>query len=151
MGLQGRQYVLRIQKSLNLKLKDFVFIDDCADQRLLVKDAIPEICILDATSPAPGNSSLSGRTHCLITLKLIVPNNTVNVTNVRASSPRPSRRTQQRHLPNCYIRIDIRESKSAELKCALELINRTNQFNLAGSRTSLKEINEWHRIRPDEL
>ena len=43
------------------------------------------------------------------------------------------------------IRIDIRESKSAELKRALELINRTNQFNLAGSRTSLKEINEWHR------
>ena len=25
-----------------------------------------------------------------------------------------------------------------------ELINRTNQFNLAGSRTSLREIREWH-------
>ena len=40
----------RIQESLNLKFQDFVFIDDRADQRLLVKEAIPEIHVLDATS-----------------------------------------------------------------------------------------------------
>ena len=34
--------------------------------------------------------------------------------------------------------------KTSELKRVTELINRTNQFNLAGSRTNLREIREWH-------
>ena len=42
------------------------------------------------------------------------------------------------------IRVEIRETKPSEMKRVTELINRTNQFNLAGSRTSLKEIREWH-------
>jgi FkbH-like protein len=42
------------------------------------------------------------------------------------------------------IRVEIREAKPAELKRVAELINRTNQFNLAGSRTSLKELRDWH-------
>src|SRR5262249_40581147 len=42
------------------------------------------------------------------------------------------------------IKVEIREAKSAELKRVAELINRTNQFNLAGSRTSVKELRDWH-------
>ena len=41
----------RIQQALNVKLKDFVFIDDRADQRELIHEALPEVCVLDANSP----------------------------------------------------------------------------------------------------
>ena len=44
------------------------------------------------------------------------------------------------------IQVEIREAKAAELKRAAELINRTNQFNLAGSRTSLKELRDWQAV-----
>ena len=42
------------------------------------------------------------------------------------------------------IQVEIREARPPELKRITELINRTNQFNLAGTRTTLKEIREWH-------
>ena len=40
----------RIQQKLNLKTKDFVFIDDRGDQREFVSSAFPEIRVLDATA-----------------------------------------------------------------------------------------------------
>ena len=45
------------------------------------------------------------------------------------------------------IQIEIREAKPSELKRVTELVNRTNQFNLAGSRTNLREVREWHETR----
>jgi len=40
----------RIGQILNLKTKDFVFIDDRTDEREMVKMAIPEVHVLDATA-----------------------------------------------------------------------------------------------------
>ena len=54
----------RIQQALNLKFKDFVFIDDRADQRLMVSEAIPEIHVLDPTTPRTvGLSSALAAAH----------------------------------------------------------------------------------------
>lgn len=137
--------MMRIQKSLNLKLKDFVFIDDRADQRLLVKEAIPEICILDATSPRAWKQ--------LALWANALPDNpeTDRTQQYRERDQRESflagtiEEDSAATFARLDIHIEIREPKSAELKRALELINRTNQFNLAGTRTSFKEICEWHR------
>ena len=137
--------MMRIQKSLNLKLKDFVFIDDRADQRTLVKDAIPELCVLDAASPSAWKQ--------LALWASALPDNpeTDRTQQYRERDQRENflattvEEDQTATFAKLDIRIDIREPKSAELKRAVELINRTNQFNLAGSRTSLKEISEWHR------
>ncbi len=135
----------RIQQSLNLKLKDFVFIDDRADQRELVGEALPEVRVLDATSPR-------------------VPEQLALWAAALSDHPEMDRTQQyrQRERRECFlsedaaaaedpglafsrleIRVEIREAKAAELKRVAELINRTNQFNLAGSRTSLKELRDW--------
>ena len=48
-----------------------------------------------------------------------------------------------RPVAKLEIRVEIREARASELKRVTELINRTNQFNLAGSRTGLKEMRDW--------
>jgi FkbH-like protein len=135
----------RIQQGLNLKLKDFAFIDDRADQRELVREAMPEVWVLDATSPR-------------------VPEQLALWAAALSDHPELDRTQQYRQrerresflsdgaaaaedpgvaFSKLEIRVEIREAKAAELKRVAELINRTNQFNLAGSRTSLKELRDW--------
>jgi len=48
------------------------------------------------------------------------------------------------------LKLTISPAKPGDLKRIAELINRTNQFNLEGSRTSLKEVTEWHHS-PEHL
>ena len=135
----------RIQQGLNLKLKDFVFIDDRADQRELVREAMPEVVVLDATSSR-------------------VPEQLAIWAAALSDHPEMDRTQQYRQreqresllaegaavaedpglaFSKLEIRVEIREARAAELKRVAELINRTNQFNLAGSRTSLKELRDW--------
>ncbi len=137
--------MLRIRDALNLKLKDFVFIDDRADQRLLVKEAVPEILVLDATS---------GRTWKQLTLWASALSGHPEIDRTQQYRERNQRETflaanvnedPSAAFGRLGIRVEIREAKPTELKRVAELINRTNQFNLAGTRTSLREIRGWHR------
>jgi FkbH-like protein len=133
----------RIQESLNLKLKDFVFIDDRADQRLLVKEAIPEVHVLDAAS------ARAWKQLALWAAALPDRPDTDRTQQYREREERANflaatvEEDQALAFAKLEIRVEIREAKSTELKRATELINRSNQFNLAGSRTNLKEIREW--------
>jgi FkbH-like protein len=136
----------RTQEALNLKFKDFVFIDDRADQRSLVQDAIPEIHVLDAT--------------CARTWKQLALWATALPEDAETDRTLQYRQRQEREgfiaataaveedqtavFSKLEIAVEIRPAKESELSRVAELINRTNQFNLAGSRTSKKEIREWH-------
>jgi len=40
--------------------------------------------------------------------------------------------------------VSIRQPEARELKRVAELINRTNQFNMCGSRTTLNEVTSWY-------
>jgi FkbH-like protein len=42
------------------------------------------------------------------------------------------------------LQLSIRFADRKELKRVSELINRTNQFNTCGSRTTLQEVTRWH-------
>ncbi len=136
----------RTQEALNLKFKDFVFIDDRADQRSLVQEAIPEIHVLDATSLRTWKQ--------LVVWAAALPDDpeTDRTLQYRQRREREgfiaataeAEEDQTALFAKLEIRVEIRPAKDSELGRVTELINRTNQFNLAGSRTSLKEIREWH-------
>jgi FkbH-like protein len=134
----------RIQGALNLKFKDFVFIDDRPDERAQVKDMFPEIHVLDATADRTWK-----QLACWA--------------NALAANPDTDRTQQYREREErerfiaavepedqtaawtkLEIKTEVRFAAPAELKRVTELINRTNQFNLAGTRTSLKEVRRWH-------
>jgi FkbH-like protein len=47
-------------------------------------------------------------------------------------------------LASLKLELDIRCSADGDLKRIYELINRTNQWNLQGSRCSFQDVKEWH-------
>lgn len=135
----------RIAQALNLKPKDFVFVDDRADERAFIKDAMPEIQVLDATDDRTwrlfdlwcqylSSSSATDRTHFY------------KEREQRASffeTQATSTADQTEAFKKLGMKVHIREAAADDLKRVVELINRTNQFNLCGSRTSAREVSRW--------
>lgn len=156
--------IRRIAKHLNLKAKDFIFIDDRPDERELVTTAMPEVIALDADSPrtwrqlsllattmpdnAEGDRTLAYKQKeererfladaapgSALTAMLGVDSNSAHdVSDAQA-------------LKRLGLTLSVRFADRKELKRASELINRTNQFNTCGSRTSLQEITRWHESK----
>jgi FkbH-like protein len=137
----------RVRNELNLKLKDFIFIDDRPDERERMAGAFPEVLTLDATSP---------RTWQMLAhwQKLLPPTPDEDRTRIyherfereQFLKERTDRAAVEEDesaaLKGLGLSVTIREASRSDLKRAVELINRTNQFNLCGNRVSLREIQD---------
>jgi FkbH-like protein len=136
--------IKRIAEDLNLKLKDFVFIDDRPDEREMVGMSIPGILCLDATeektwktldwwAEALPEQNEGDRTQMYLERK------------ARQShlDEAAEKEDQQKLLASLGIRIDLYPAKQKDLARAAELINRTNQFNTCGSRVSNQQVAAW--------
>jgi len=136
------QGIRRIAETLNLKTKDFVFVDDRPDERDLVTRGVPGVTALDATSP---------RTWERLGLwaQLVQGSETDRTEMYRQYRARQEAIDEQRDtdeealLAGLGLVVRIREAEPDDLKRVAELINRTNQFNLQGSRTSFAEVKRW--------
>lgn len=142
----------RIQTELNLKTKDFVFIDDRADERELMRQAYPEMLCLDAT-----DENTWKRIELWATLldespemdrTLMYKQREVRKAFVQENVSSPAERAAL--YRSLDLRLVIRTAKQSDLKRVTELINRTNQFNLEGSRTTIREVTHWHES-PDHI
>jgi len=142
----------RIQEALNLKTKDYVFIDDREDERELVRMTYPDILCLDATLPATWRrfalwerlleeDSEMDRT-------LMYKQREERKAFIKDEVSSDEERAQL--FASLDLKLVISRAQPSDLKRVAELINRTNQFNLEGSRTSFKEVSEWHGS-PDHL
>jgi FkbH-like protein len=137
----------RIAHQLNLNLKDFVFIDDRADERAMVAETFPEILTLDAESPDVWQRL------ALLAKLLPEPDEFDRTLTYKQNEKRrqfledPGREAAETRQLYCQInlKMTIRSARLKDLKRLAELINRTNQFNMRGSRTSLKELTSWYK------
>ncbi len=136
-----------IRDELNLKIKDFVFVDDRPDELERVQNAFPEILTLNATQP---------KTWRLLSLwqRGLRPDTEEDRTRLYHE------RVEREQFLNSFseggglledeaeafeklkLSVKIEEAGRSGLKRAVELINRTNQFNLCGSRTTLRELED---------
>lgn len=136
----------RIAVELNLKLRDFVFIDDRPDEREMVRLAIPEVLTLDPASAQTW--------HLLEWWAASIPD---QADGDRTQLYRERRERQkfietivERESPGTLLasldlRLKIRDANDGDLPRAVELINRTNQFNTRNSRTTSQEAAEWNK------
>jgi len=136
-----------IRDELNLKIKDFVFIDDRPDELERMQNAFPEILVLNATEPATWNF--------LSHWQKGLPANPQE-DRTKLYHERVEREQFLSNLPGAKagledegaalraleLSVKIEEAGRPGLKRAAELINRTNQFNLCGSRTTVREMEE---------
>jgi FkbH-like protein len=143
--------IRRIAQVLNLKTKDFIFIDDRPDERALVMTSMPEITVLDAES---------ARTWSQLSLLANLLNESTDGDRTLAYKQREERERflnenaqiaddnaktdDSEALGKLQLQLAIRHAERKELSRVSELINRTNQFNMCGSRTNLQEVTRWH-------
>ena len=143
------QNVRRIADELNLKAKDFLFIDDRADERSMVRETMPEVMTLDAESNVVWR-------RLALAAELLPEQDDLDRTLVyRQRAEREqfledtvAAEAEQRELfRKLDFRVLIRHAEAKDLKRVAELINRTNQFNICASRTTLNEVRNWHESR----
>ena len=131
--------------SLNIKMKDFIFIDDRLDELELVSSIYPEILCLDATKEeswqyfGKWNDLLSEESDMDRTKmykerehrqSYIEQNDIVNMDEASA-------------FKKLNLHLSIREAVSDDTERVVELINRTNQFNMKASRTTFATVEKW--------
>jgi FkbH-like protein len=142
----------RIQDSLNLKTKDYVFVDDRADELDLMRASYPETLCLDATDPRSW-------TRIALWGRLLEEDQDMDRTQMykqrearKAFAAEQVSSVEERAalFSSLKLRLAIHSALPTDLKRVAELINRTNQFNLEGSRTTLREVRTWHES-PDHV
>ncbi len=140
------QNMRRIGQELNLKTKDFLFLDDRADERAMVTESMPEVLALDAESP------LVWRRLALAADLLPEQDDMDRTLAYKQRSERQqfledpaAAAAEQRELfRRLEFRVFVRTADRKELKRVTELINRTNQFNMCNTRTTLAEVTSWY-------
>jgi FkbH-like protein len=142
----------RIQSALNLKIKDYVFIDDREDERELMSLAYPDTLCLD------GSDARTWRRMALWE-QLLEEDHDMDRTQmykerearkafIQDDISSPEERADL--FRSLELQLTIQSAQAIDLKRITELINRTNQFNLEGSRTTFREVSAWHKS-PDHL
>jgi FkbH-like protein len=135
----------RIRDELNIKVKDFVFLDDRPDELERVQAAYPEIHVLNAARPETWRSLA----HWQRTLPANPDEDRTRLYHERVcreqfvkdrAAAADQVEDEAAALAGLELTVTIREAGRLDLKRTVELINRTNQFNLCGSRTTLREL-----------
>jgi FkbH-like protein len=136
----------RIETGLNLKNKDFVFIDDRADERELMSDAFPRILCLDATDSGVW-ARLSAWADALDeepgmdrTAMYVQREKRIHFTGQEEGESA----VDPQLFAKLELKLRISSAGRDDLKRIVDLINRTNQFNLEGRRTSFREVSDWY-------
>ncbi|WP_170133926.1 HAD-IIIC family phosphatase [Palleronia aestuarii] len=133
-----------IERSLNLKRKDFVFLDDRADERALVEEAYPDVRTLDPVDP---------RTWQMMAIwdELLGDGSDIDRTRMyldRAARQHAQDVAAEEHdrgslFATLGLEVTIRPAGRSDIKRAAELVNRTNQFNMTAARTTFAEMKGW--------
>jgi FkbH-like protein len=143
---QKSSAVATIKQTLNLQTRHMVFLDDRPDERAMVQEVFPDLLTLDPCDPESWRlidlwGEISFGSSDLDRTKLYQDQ------ALRDAFEASDTLTQSRSsdsLERLGLVITIDEAKRSELKRVTELINRTNQWNLCGTRTSFAEVRKWH-------
>lgn len=135
-----------IAEHLNLKEKDFAFVDDRADERAMVEAQFPAILTLDALDP---------RIWRLFGLWSELLSEKPGADRTEFYRQRDQRQkfivaeaemdAQQRGemMAQLHLRLIVREATDRDVDRVTDLINRTNQFNMAASRVTKRQVQKW--------
>jgi FkbH-like protein len=135
-----------IVDELNMKEKDFVFIDDRPDELERVQNAFPVMTTLDAREEATWRWLAHWEKHRNADqvedrTRLYHERAARDEFLTRRSEQKASQEDETAALKNLELAVKIEQAaRTADLKRAVELVNRTNQFNLCGSRVTIAEL-----------
>jgi len=136
-----------LEERLNLKPRDWVFLDDRPDEREMIQSAFPDLLTLDPDDPATWR-------QMRIWADLLDEKPELDRTQLYRDREERKRFLEQSTdtddaseelFRTLELRAVIRSPQPGDLRRVGELINRTNQFNMRGSRTNDSEVQRWHK------
>jgi FkbH-like protein len=141
------QNIFELVQEINIGLDSVVFIDDSPVERERVKHAIPEIFVPEW----PSNPMMYVRTLCSLDCfdsASISAEDRARTEMYVSEQKRTQLKAKVSSAQDYYSALDLRitysQLEDANLKRATQLLNKTNQMNLATRRMSEKELSEWH-------
>jgi FkbH-like protein len=143
---QKSNSIANIKSTLNLQTKHMVFLDGRPEERALVRETFPDLLALDPNDP---------ETWELIDLWSEMTHGSSDVDRTRLyqdqvlrdaiAETRSIDGADSETLKKLDLVISIGLARRSDLKRVAELVNRTNQWNMCGSRTSFEQVREWHK------
>ena len=136
----------KLSNEINIGLSDFVFIDDNPIEIEEVKVTLPNVTSIQFPKDTSGLSELFDQLHTLFPIYEFT-NEDVNRTalyqKMRRSSVSSSNKAGDitEFLESLCMEINISERTVDNYERAIQLINKTNQFNSNGVRRSVDEFN----------
>lgn len=140
--------VARILKTWNIGPDSVVFVDDSALELAEVKASHPEVeCIQFPTKDSVAIYDLAFRLRDLFGKSCILQEDSIRAESIRGSragvaNDEPAKTNSTEFLEQLEADISFNFSKSPLDPRALELVNKTNQFNLNGKRHTEAS---WHK------
>ena len=134
-----------MEQSLNLRSKDFVFIDDRADERAMAAEHHPLMQVLDAED---------SHTWAMFAMWEQMLDANPDMDRTQMYLDRAKRQAFEATSPGggedkaalfgkLGLKLQIREATKKDLKRATELVNRTNQFNMNAARVTFPQMSGW--------
>jgi len=136
-----------IASILNLKTKDFVFLDDRPDELERIREAFPEMAVFNATDPATWRWLSHWKNHMAgdeleDRTRLYHERAAREEFLAEERKAAPSAQDELQALQGLGLSVEVEFAGKSALKRAEELINRTNQFNVTCSRTTVKDLQQ---------
>lgn len=134
-----------MERRLNLKSKDFVFIDDRADERMMAVETYPQMLALDAED---------ARTWSLFEMWERMLDTSPDMDRTQMYLDRAKRQAFEAEngaqgqdkaalFSKLGLKLQIRAAGKKDIKRATELVNRTNQFNMTAARVTFPQMSDW--------
>jgi FkbH-like protein len=137
----------QLSNSINIGLQDIVFIDDNPIEIEEVKVSLPNVTCIQFPKEAGQLPKFFDQIHCLFPIKFITQEDT-NRTDLYKSMKSSTLSLSKKEtdikdfLKSLSMEMNIHEKNSKNNNRAVQLINKTNQFNLNGIRRSKDECDE---------
>lgn len=135
----------RIAQTLNIGLDSLVFVDDNAAEREIIRQNLPQVLVIDLPEDVDGyvptlyNSGAFDWAE--ITEEDILRSNTY-VANAKRDELRKNFIDYDSYLESLEMKAQILQVDDTNCERFVQLINKSNQFNLTTRRTTEKMVNE---------
>ena len=140
---EKHENIISIAKELNVGMDSFVFLDDQKFEQAQVSQALPEVRVLSVNSD-PLSISNSLRSTSFFDTYAIVEEDKVRIRDYKSQIDRnklKKKYTTEDFLRNLELCASIRHLNRGMLPRAIQLLSKTNQFNLTTKRHNQETLN----------
>lgn len=138
--------IRQIASELNLGLDSLVFLDDNPVERAFVRAELPEVAVPEVPSDNPTNYPLYIESAGYFDMLTYSEDDRIRVSDYKNTIKRRSESknisNKDEFLQSLEMKLNVRILLSVDKERAVQLFNRSNQFNLTTIRYSLSDIEQ---------